>query len=368
MFETEIGKILEKVEEIEPIKYCKTRNFLDGAVTRLSPYISRGVISTKYVLDSVLARGFNPRHIEKFIQELAWRDYFQNVWIAKGNAIDRDLKRPQEDVQNTSMPKAVLDAKTEIEAIDEAIEGLYENGYVHNHVRMYIASIVCNIGKSHWKTPAKWFYYHLLDADWASNALSWQWTAGAFSNKKYYANQANINKFCNTKQKQTFLDVEYEDFPELKTPEILLETQMPNLEVSLPEQQKTEIDNSLPTLIYNFYNLDPFWKKDISANRILLLEPSHFKKYPVSPKTIDFILKLAENIERIQVFTGEFDDLVSQYKLREIYFKEHPTVKHYVGNMEERDWIFPEVKGYFPSFFKYWNQGKKFIRRETLFS
>ncbi len=367
MFETKIDKILEKVEDIEPIKYGKTRNYIDGAVTKLSPYISRGVISTDYVLKSVLKRGFKPYKIEKFIQELAWRDYFQNVWLAKGDAIDKDLKRPQEDVQNTSMPKAVLDAETEIEAIDEAIEGLYENGYIHNHVRMYIASIVCNVGKSHWKVPAKWFYYHLLDADWASNALSWQWTAGAFSNKKYFANQDNINKFCRTDQRGTFLDVDYSEFPDIKQPEILKQTETPVLRTPLPDKEKIEIDNSKPTLIYNFYNLDPFWKKDQDANRVLLLEPSHFQKYPIAEHSVQFTLDLAKNIENMQVYVGEFSSLKKEFELNDIYYKEHPTVRHYEGIQEERDWMFPEVKGYFPSFFKFWKQGKKFMKRETLF-
>ncbi len=369
MFVTKIDKILEKVGEIEPVEYGRTRNYLDGAVTRLSPYISRGVISTKTVLESVIERGFNPRQIEKFIQELAWRDYFQRVWMAKGEAVNEDLKRPPEDVENYEMPTAVRQAETGIEAIDDGINDLYETGYVHNHQRMYIASVVCNIAKSYWHLPAKWFYFHLLDADWASNALSWQWTAGSFSHKKYYANQANINKYCKTSQKQTFLDVEYEDFPVLEIPDVLRETEKPNLETELPESsEKIEIDNSKPTLIYNFYNLDPFWKKDLAANRILLLEPSHFQKYPVSPKTLDFILNLSKNIERIQIYTGEFDELKTDFGLDEIYFKEHPTATHYVGNEQDRDWLFPEVKGYFPSFFKYWKQGKKFMKRETLFS
>jgi deoxyribodipyrimidine photo-lyase len=368
MFTTDINKIVQKVEEIEPFEYCQTRNFLDGAVTRLSPYISRGVISTKYVFDSVLERGYNSRKIEKFIQELAWRDYFQNVWMARGDRIDGDLKQQQTDVRNRQMPAAVLNATTGIEAVDQAINDLYETGYVHNHLRMYIASLTCNIGKSHWNVPARWFYYHLLDADWASNALSWQWTAGAFSSKKYYANQANINKYCRTKQRQTFLDVEYEDFPELPIPDILEEIELPILQTKLPAKKEIEVDNSLPTLIYNFYNLDPFWKKDMRANRVLLLEPTHFEKYPVSAKTIDFVLKLAGNIERIQIYTGGFDELVKESDLSEIYFKEHPTVTHYRGTKEERDWLFPEVRGYFPSFFKYWKEGNKFLRRETLFS
>ena len=64
-------------------------------------------------------------------------------------------------------------------------------------------------------------YYYLLDADWASNSLSWQWVAGSNSNKKYFANQQNINKYCFTNQTDTFLDVDYAEFQKFEIPEVL---------------------------------------------------------------------------------------------------------------------------------------------------
>ncbi|MFM7485538.1 MAG: hypothetical protein ACKO13_01325, partial [Cytophagales bacterium] len=73
-FPTDYGSIMERVNRINPIQYGKTRNFIDGAVTYLSPYISRGVISTKQVKDIVLAKGYHPAVIEKLLQELAWRE------------------------------------------------------------------------------------------------------------------------------------------------------------------------------------------------------------------------------------------------------------------------------------------------------
>ncbi len=166
-----------------PAQYGRTRNFLDGAVTYLSPYISRGVLSTRKVLNSVLRREIDPSRMQKFIQELAWRDYWQQIWKVKGEAINDDLKRPQPDVRNQEMPEALLNANSGIEAIDLAIRSLYDTGYMHNHIRMYVAAIACNIGGSHWKVPAQWMYYHLLDGDWASNALSWQWVAGSNASK-----------------------------------------------------------------------------------------------------------------------------------------------------------------------------------------
>src|SRR5688500_10979703 len=100
MFTTKIEEILSRVEEIDPVEYGKTRISRAGALSRVSPYISRGVISPKYVLDSLLRRGFKFYQYERFVQELAWREYFQNVWRAAGDEIDDDLKHAQEDVEN----------------------------------------------------------------------------------------------------------------------------------------------------------------------------------------------------------------------------------------------------------------------------
>lgn len=359
-FPTDYDSILKRIDAIEPISYGKTRNFIDGDVTYLSPYISRGVISTSFVLEKVLARDVDPESIKKFIQELCWRDYWQQVWKEKGETINTDLKHEQSQVSNQLIPKAIIDANTGISAIDDAISSFYKTGYIHNHVRMYIASIACNIGKSHWKYPAQWMYYHLLDGDWASNALSWQWVAGTFSNKKYVANQENINKYCHTSQSDTFLDVSYDNLPLVEIPKILEETSQLRLQTKLPESDDLQIDSKLPTYIFNSYNLDPNWDASAKANRILLLEPSHFENYPVSEQSINFILDLKKNIEDCQVFVGEFQDLKDAYNLEDIQYKEHPLNRHYEGKETPRDWIL-DVEGYFPSFFKYWNKGKSQI-------
>ena len=156
--------ILEKLVKIRPMEYAKSRNFIDGAVTYLSPYISRGVLSTKQVYDSCMDRGFKPFRIEKFIQELAWRDYWQRIWQEKD--INIAIKQTQQEVDNFGISKQIVGAKSGITAIDQAINTLYDTGYMHNHLRMYVAALACNIAKSHWKVPAQWMYYHLIDGDW----------------------------------------------------------------------------------------------------------------------------------------------------------------------------------------------------------
>lgn len=360
MFPTEYAKILAKLDAIDPVRYGSSRNYINGAVTKLSPYISRGVLSTRKVLDHVLAKGHKPNVIEKFIQELAWRDYWQQVWKWRGDEINKDLKQQQKGVWHHGIPKAIIDAFTGIEGIDEGIRQLYDTGYMHNHVRMYTAFLACNAGGSHWKMPAQWMYYHLLDADWASNALSWQWVAGTNASKKYIANQENINRYTRTRQQGTYLDLPYEEIALMPLPPALAKTSEPLLLTTIPENRSINIDPAKPTLVYNFYNLDPEWKKGIDANRILLLEPGIFRQYPVSEKTIAFVLALAKNIGQIQVYTGSFGELEAMSGRSKLFFREHPLNSHYRGNEESRDWMFP-VNGDYPSFFAFWKKCSKHL-------
>jgi deoxyribodipyrimidine photo-lyase len=362
MFTTDYNTVLQLIENIDPIVYGKSRNFIDGAVTKLSPYLSRGVINTKQIALSLFKRGYTPYQLDAILKELAWRDYYQQVWRALGSKISTDIKQPQQPVVNKELSTAIIQASTSIKALDNGINELMQTGYMHNHLRMYVASLACNIAQSHWLQPARWMYYYLLDADWASNALSWQWVAASFSNKKYYANQENINKYSYTAQQNTFLDKSYEELPALPIPEILKDTKVPHLETKLPAQEKEiELAPNAPTYIYNMYNLDPNWCTIPEANKVLLLEPSFFKAYPICNNTLQFIIKLGGNIKNLQLFVGEFTQLKKQINTNEIHFKEHPCNEHYKGTKHERSWLFSDVTGYYPSFFSYWKKCEKHI-------
>ena len=296
--------------------------------------------------------------IEKLVQELAWRDYWQQVWIAKGDAIQTDLKNPQQQISNFQIPQAVIDASTGVDAVDAAIEALYNTGYMHNHMRMYVASICCNVAKSHWLEPSRWLYANLLDGDVASNQLSWQWVAGAFSNKKYYANQDNINHFFSSSQKETFLDIDYSLFDKIEIPKTLCQTTPLEENSYFPEFKNSPLLENDDSLIYNYYNLDPSWHREEKFQRILLLEPSIFKKHPVSSKCINFALGLSQNIPDIKIYIGEFEELLNQISSEKIHYREHPLNANYKGVEEPRDWL-TSVNGYFPSFFSFWKKCKK---------
>jgi deoxyribodipyrimidine photo-lyase len=355
-FPTVYDEIIKRVESINPLEYGKTRNHINGAVTHLSPYISRGVISTKQILEIILDKGYTTAQVEKFIQELTWREYFQRVWQHIEDDIFDDIRHRYTGIKHRKIPTAIAEANTGIHSIDEAIQQLYTTGYMHNHLRMYVASITCNIGKSNWQLPSQWMYYHLLDGDLASNACSWQWVTGNFSSRQYFCNQETINKYTNRTQQETFLDKSYDELQGMKVPEILKSNLYLTLQTVLPEKVNPVVDTSIPLVIYTSYNLDPLWKQDMKANRILLLEPSHFKQYPVSEKVITFILDLAKNIKGVQVFSGELNEIPELKRFPSIYSKEHPLTNHFHGIKEEREWMFPETKGFYNSFFSYWKK------------
>lgn len=299
---------------------------------------------------------------EKLVQELAWRDYWQQVWISKKDSIKKDLKNQQAPISNFQIPQAIVNANTGIKIVDRAIEELYKTGYMHNHMRMYVASICCNIANSHWYEPARWMYSHLLDGDVASNHLSWQWVAGANANKKYYANQDNINKFFRDTQRDTFLDVSYEAFENLEVPEILKATTDFTVGTTLPDQTNIALDRDQMTLVYNYYNIDPYWHQGEDVQRVFLLEPSFFSNYPVSQKCLDFAIQLTQNIDGIKLFVGEFSALQKQVASDLLIYKEHPTSDHYVGQKENREWM-SNVTGHLPSFFGFWKKCKKELLR-----
>ena len=255
IFPTSYSEILQRIRYTDPISYGTTRNYINGAVSYLSPYISRGVVSTKFIFSEIIKKGYPPEKIEKFIQELAWRDYWQQIWNSKGDAINQDLKHQQYPVSNYSISNVINKGNTGIHAIDTAIKKFYKTGYIHNHLRMYIASITCNIGQIHWKIPAKWMYYHLLDADWASNALSWQWVAGTNDNE-YIQEILNSSGFKNIKVEKVYTSISTQDTVE-KDAELLLNLGMGArllVEEDLSEDKLSIIKNEIKAMCKNRQN------------------------------------------------------------------------------------------------------------------
>lgn len=134
LFITDYVTIIDKIEHIDPLKYGKTRNCVDGDVTCLSPCISRGVVSKQQILEKLLAKGYKISEIASFVKELCWRDYFQRVGQVKN--LNQEIKQPQHIVLNSEIPKAIVNALTGIAGIDNAINQLYNNGGSNYLIKM----------------------------------------------------------------------------------------------------------------------------------------------------------------------------------------------------------------------------------------
>ena len=188
-------------------EYSKLRNFDFGPENRtnisgLSPYITHGVINEKEIIIKSLSK-FSFSKNEKFIQEVLWRTYWKgwlelrpNVWtdyLAELNKIREEYK----DNQNY---KNAIDGKTNIECFNYWVTELKENNYLHNHTRMWFASIWIFTLELPWQLGAEFFMQHLYDGDSASNTLGWRWVAGIQTQGKHYlASEWNIKKFTNNR-------------------------------------------------------------------------------------------------------------------------------------------------------------------------
>ncbi|HEX4918896.1 MAG TPA: FAD-binding domain-containing protein [Limnobacter sp.] len=211
-FESCRNAAIAAIHRVNPDLYARTRNFLDGAVTGLSPWITHGYTNTHEVckvLHEKTPLGFD----DKIIFELAWREFFKHVHGELGSGILEDIRRPVwAGRYQHQLPDDILEARTGVAAVDEGVRQLYETGYLHNHMRMWIASYTVHIRKVNWRVGADWMYAHLLDGDLASNHLSWQWVAGTFSHKPYVFNAENVSKYARHLDcKSTAIDTSYED-------------------------------------------------------------------------------------------------------------------------------------------------------------
>lgn len=188
-----------RLAAIDPQQYAQTRNHLDGAVTRLSPYIRHGVLTLRQVYDTVLGRVGRLQQAEKFINELAWRDYWQRVYAAIGDGIWYDREAPKTGLAARAyakqLPDDIRSGTTGLACIDAFVAELIATGYLHNHARMWLAAYVVHWRRVRWQAGARWFLQHLLDGDPASNNLSWQWVASTNSHKPYFFNKENIQRY-----------------------------------------------------------------------------------------------------------------------------------------------------------------------------
>ncbi len=190
--------------------YAYKRNYDFGQknqtnVSKLSPFIRKRIIHEKDIIKHALKK-FEYKKVEKFVQEVFWRTYWKG-WLEGRKKVWLDYLESLEKFQNEKLPydikknyKKAISGSTGINCFDSWVDELINYGYLHNHSRMWFASIWIHSLSLPWELGANFFFENLLDADPASNTLSWRWVAGLQTQgKAYLAKKENIEKFSSFK-------------------------------------------------------------------------------------------------------------------------------------------------------------------------
>jgi hypothetical protein len=190
--------------------YAANRNFDDGVpekgardnVSQLSPWLHAGLLVEREVIAAALAE-HSHEDCDQFVAEVFWRVYFKgyleqrpSIWRAYVAERDAALAALDTEPQRAEAYARATRGRTGIAAFDHWARELAATGYLHNHARMWTASIWIFTLRLDWQLGADWFLRHLLDGDAASNTLSWRWVAGLHTKGKHYLAQAsNITRF-----------------------------------------------------------------------------------------------------------------------------------------------------------------------------
>ena len=166
----------------------------------LSPYIRYRLLSEEDIIKKTLS--INPfTKTEKFIQEVYWRTYWKGWLEHRPDVYDDYLTKRNEllkNLSNTSKYQKTIEGETHLTFFNDWVKKLKKDGYLHNHIRMWFASIWIFTLELPWQLGANFFMENLLDGDPASNTLSWRWVAGIQTKGKHYlARKNNITKYGN---------------------------------------------------------------------------------------------------------------------------------------------------------------------------
>ena len=278
-------------------EYSRLRNFDFGPDKRsniscISPYISHGILNELEVIDKALKK-FSFSKNEKFIQEVLWRTYWKG-WLELRPNVWTDylieLKIIREKYKDNKDYLNAIDGNTNIECFNEWVKELKEFNYLHNHTRMWFASIWIFTLNLPWQLGAEFFMKHLYDGDAASNTLGWRWVAGIQTQGKHYlASEWNIKKFTNNR----FNNINLNENAPPKVSEKMYKAVLKDFSnpASLDEQNLIIFENNLSFEFTDF--------KDHKFIKIYLVNNNNdSRNIKLSEKTLKFKTNLIQDQKR----------------------------------------------------------------------
>ena len=330
-FVTSRASAIEKLNnfvEQNLFEYSRLRNFDYGPNNRsniscLSPYITHGVVSELEIIKKSLNK-FSFSKNEKFIQEVLWRTYWKG-WLELRPAVWTDylneLKKIREEFKDNADYKKAIEGNTNIECFNEWVNELKENNYLHNHARMWFASIWVFTLELPWQLGAEFFLKHLYDGDAAANTLGWRWVAGIQTQgKNYLASEWNIKKFTNNRFNNIKLN---ENAPPITSNKTYAASKLEfNNPQNLEEKNLLIFENNLSFEIGDF--------KDQKFKKVFLISNKNENRtIELSEKLVKFKSQLIEDqkkrLEEKSINT-EIIDLSEIQNINETSYGLYPTV------------------------------------------
>ena len=330
-FETSRAKAIDKLNnfvEKNLSDYSRLRNFDFGPdkrdnVSCLSPYVTHGVLNEIEIIKKSLAK-FSFSKNEKFIQEVLWRTYWKG-WLELRPNVWTDyllsLNSTREKFGDNKEYLNAIEGNTKIECFNEWVKELKENNYLHNHTRMWFASIWIFTLDLPWQLGAEFFMQHLYDGDAASNTLGWRWVAGEQTQGKHYlASEWNIKKFTNNR----FSNIKLNE----NAPPKVSEKTYPVVKQNFANPQDIDHDNLL--IFENNLSFEITDFKDFKFKKIYLVSnKNENRSIKLSDKVIEFkslLIKDQEQRIKNQSIECEIIDISEVKNIGENIVGLYPTI------------------------------------------
>ncbi|MDA7475862.1 DNA photolyase [Candidatus Pelagibacter ubique] len=296
IFEASRAKAVDKLNtfvEQNLSDYSKLRNFDFGPSNRsnvscLSPYITHGIINELEVINKSLKK-FSFAKNEKFIQEVLWRVYWKG-WLELRPDVWSDylieLDKIKKEFKNNQSYLDAIEGKTNVDCFNQWVIELKESNYLHNHTRMWFASIWIFTLELPWQLGAEFFMQHLYDGDAASNTLGWRWVAGIQTQGKHYlVSEWNINKFTNNRFKNIKLNENAKPISNDKIYSVINKS-FKNSEI-LEDKTLLIFENNMTFELSDF--------KEHKFKKILLVSNNTYRTIKLSEKVLKFKANLLED-------------------------------------------------------------------------
>ena len=324
--------------------YGRNRNFLNGAVSKLSPYLRHGCLTLSETSNNV--QGRYGAQSQKFVEELAWRDYWRRVWYELGDDIFSDIENPKVALGDRLLPDFIRQGITGLPCMDGFIRDLMLEGYVHNHPRMWFAAYVVHWLKVDWREAADWFENYLLDGDKASNHLSWQWVASVNSSKPYYFNKENLarytgEKYCANCKINCPFDASYELINE-KLFAGSVAGVAKTYRVNLPAKDALSTHQAVAIYVHDemLSGAHPLLRRPMA--KVFVFDDFLHSKWPL--KRLQFMADCLNELQDVEIWAGDTREILKARGIGQIITQDTPN-KQLKALLEPFNPVYqPEVK------------------------